>query len=127
MPAHRGPLVSVIVLSILVACVALAFGYLGVWLHRLVRDRAERFPEATDDQLLELRRERARFARSCARSYQNAAASARREVRRYDRALCRRGITIDVATGETVADLTDPVKAWDREFHRLSAPKEAQS
>lgn len=118
---------SVLVLSILVACVALAFGYLGAWLHGLARDRAERFPEATDEQLLALRRERARFARSCAGSYPNAAASARREVRRYDRSLLRRGITIDVATGETVADLTDPVKAWDREFHRLDTSSEGRS
>lgn len=119
---------NVFVLLVLVAFVALLFGYFGAWLRRMFRDRAERFPEATDEQLLALRRERARYARICAdEGYPHAAAAHRRDVRRYDRALRRRGITIDVSTGETVADLTDPAKVWDREFNRLNTTGEARS
>ncbi|KTR95376.1 hypothetical protein NS220_06140 [Microbacterium testaceum] len=66
-------------------------------------------------------------ARECAGDYPTLATHARRAVRRYDRALRRRGITIDVSSGETVTDLTDPAKAWDREFNRLNTTWEARS
>lgn len=109
-----------IVFLFVVAVVAVGFGYIGEQLRGVIRGRTELYPEATDEQLLELRNSRAKYARSCARSgYNGVAAAARREVRRYDRALRRRGIVYDISAGLTTEKLTDPTAAWDRAFHDL--------
>lgn len=75
------------------ALVACASGYAGSWLRAFVASHAEQYPEADDQQLVEMRANAASEARRDARRGDHfGAASERRLVRRYDRALARRGI-----------------------------------
>lgn len=83
------------------AVVAFVCGWAGAWVQRAVSHLRERFPEATDSQLINMRLHWAREAiDSSEHGYPMLAAIERRRLRKVDRALATRGITYNHRNGK---------------------------
>lgn len=82
------------------AVVAFVCGWAGAWVRSVVAARRELFPEATDAELISMRRLLARKVVNYGGDLPTLAAGTRRNIRKIDRALEARGITYNHRNGE---------------------------